>query len=402
MDVRSLEESDVDRVRFYVDGTQRTALVGQARLRGLPPVPILAAHIVAGAGEPRDGRLVPALINGRPLIKELLVLLFPHEAVEDAYGRPLPLPDESELPRLDASGDFFNKQPGRLRVDDIPLFFCDTSLTFHPRARRRLTEHDLPALGKIRQAAANAVAGIRRALEVGVIWELRKHYPEALILHDGPLARMMMRMYARLASDELEAASGPNPDPKVCYQLLARVVGLVKKVTIVPEKGLEEAFGPFRAPVFRLLRPMRGASARAGRPEELEDEREDLRRPFSGILSAFFVLRSELLSSIPLVVSPSGGLVRLDVPVAALLEGYDEGWMELGPDISPGGRHHEALKRILAGIFAERYPLPGTRDVHRLLTELAGTDIIERFLRARLLPKEAIILHMRRFLSGSR
>ena len=56
----------------------------------------------------------------------------------------------------------------------------------------------------------------------------------------------------------------------------------------------------------------------------------------------------------------------------------------------------------MAGVFVERYPLPGTRDVHRLLTELAGTDMIERLLRARLLPKEAIILHMRRFLLRSR
>jgi len=390
--MKELREENIDRIRFYVDGTQRTAPVGQARLRGLPPIPIFATHIIAGAGEPRNGEIMPTLI------KEMLVLLFPHDAVKEAYGRPLPLPDESEIPRLDASGDFFNKQPGRVRINHVPVFFCDTTYTFHQiagqeRPRKRLTKYDLPAVGRVRQAALNAVAGIRRALEVGVIWELRKRYPKALILNDGPLARMMMRMYARLASEELEGASGPRPDPKICFQLLRRVIGLVKRVTIVPERGLEEAYAPFKVPIFRLRRPMRG--------EEQESEREDGRRPFDGILSAYLILRPELLDSIPLVISPSGGLIRLDIPIATLLDDYNEQWMDMSLDIRPGGRHHEFLKRILAGVFAERFPLPGTKNVHRMLTELAGTDMIERLLRARLLPKEAIIMYIRNLLHSS-
>jgi len=376
-----------------VDGTQRTTVIGQARLSGLPPIPIFAAHIIAGAGEPRDEQMVPVCI------KEMLVLLFPHEAVREEYGRPLSLPDEDELPRLDNSGDFLNKRPGRLKLGPIPLFFCDITYTFQSKKRRRLRKYDLAAIGRVRQAALNAVAGIRRALEVGVIWELRKRYPDALILNDGPLARMMMRMYARLAYRELEPASSEDhPEHRrACYELLRRVIGLVKRVTIVPEKGLEQAYRSFNVPVFRLQQPIRDRETIE--PGEVS-EREDGRRPFAGILSAFFVLRPELLSSIPLVISPSGGLVRLDVPLAALLDDYDDRWMEMRPDIAPGGRHHDALKRILAGIFVERIPLPGTRDVRRVLTELAGTDLIERLLRARLLPKEAIMMYMRDLLGG--
>ena len=321
-------------------------------------------------------------------MKELLVLLFPHDAVMEKTGMNIPLP--GDLAVLDNSGDFCGKlsRPdlATIRIDDIPLFFCDTTWTFRRDKARRLSYGMLAAVGKTRAAAMSAVDGIRRALEVGVIWELRKRHRDDLILNDGPLARMMFSMYARLAFRELEGVS--EGDPEDCFELLRKVVGLVKDVTIVPVEHLDKA-DVRHIPVFRLKRPIKGE----GEPEE----RERIRAPFEGVLSCFCLLRPELVGLVPRVASKTGGLVRIDVPIAAILDRYDEGWMswDFGVDLSRGSDMRERLERILAGIVIERLPFPGTGDPHRILVELAATEITERLLKSALLPKEVVRAQMR-------
>ena len=394
LDTSKLTEEDVDRILFYVDGTQKSAVVGWSEATGFP-VPIIASHIVAGAGRPVDQGVE------LEIMRELLVILFPHTAVCEAIGRNIPLPDERILPRLDHRGRFYEKaskpRPSWRNAYGIPMFFCDTSYTFRigrrPKRPDRVKEHMLAAYGRVRSAAMNAVAGIRRALELGVVWELRQRFPEHLILNDGPLAREMTRIYGKLSVRELRDL---DRNPEKCFMLFRRVVGLVKNVSIVPESGLEETFGgkpsTFRIPVFRLRRPIAGE----GEPED----REERRAPFGGVVSCFCLLRPELTEAIPLVVSPTGGLVRVDVPIAALISEYDENWMtpdfELGLDERPEVR--ESLRRILAGVLVERYPYPGTKDLHRMLVELAGTELTERLLRSRLLQKEVIRMALRDFL----
>ena len=362
------------------------------------PVPVMIAHIVVGAGEPCEEGLKPSII------RDVLVILFPHTAVCEAYGRNIPLPDARTLPRLDYRGGFYEKlmeQPReQLKIAGIPVFFCDTSFTFlfderAGRPRRRIGRHALAAIGRVISAALNAVAGIRRALEIGVVWEIRRRWPDALVLHDGPLVREMFLIYTGLAVEELARLERM---PEKCFSFLKKVVGLVKRVFIVPESGLEAVFsglseGFFKIPIFRMLRPISG---------EESPEREARRAPFQGVLSCFCILRPKLATSIPLVISPSGGLVRIDVPIASILEEYHEDWMmpdfDVRSRLTSDGPAREALKRILSGILAERLPYPGTIDLHRMLVELAGTELIERVLRSRLLPKEVMRMLSREFL----
>lgn len=385
-DVRRAKEDGIDRIRFFVDGTQRSAIVGEVEIPGGFPIPIIASHIVAGAGEPCGDEVRLAIR------RELLAILFPHDAVMEIMDTNVPLPD---LPILDNEGGFCDKllQEKLLstKVCDVPVFFCDTTWTFSRQKRRRLSPAMLAAVGKVRSAAMSAVDGIRRALEVGVIWELRRKYPEDLVLNDGPLARMMFTMYSRLAFKELESVS--RGDPEACFNLLSRVVGLVKNVTIVPCEGLNHVSGA-SVPVFRLKRPISG--------EEEREEREHIRSPFNGILSCFCLLRPELTGVVPRVASRSGGLVRIDVPLAAIMENYDEGWMDVRfrIDLRKGSREYDRLRRILLGIMAEKIPYPGTSDPHRLLVELAATEITENMLKSTLLPKEVIRARLSELIFG--
>ena len=93
-----------------------------------------------------------------------------------------------------------------------------------------------------------------------------------------------------------------------------------------------------------------------------------------------------------MVGSVTGGLVRVDIPIPAIVD-YNPEWNtpNFQIDINAGSIHHR-LEAILQGIIAERLPLPTISRPHRLLTELYPINEAERLLKSRLRSHEELRL----------
>ena len=371
-DLSSLQADEF--IRFFVDGVQRTAIVQELNLLS-PPIPVVASHIIAGAFERENNEVRPAII------RELLVLLFPRSALMQKFGDNVPKQMYNvPIPTLDSTGDFYVKASQSQLGVETNIFFVDSSITFEKTPKPSIEPSELIAIGKLRGIALNRISAIRRALEVGIVMELRKKYPKDFICIDGPLARMMFLIYARLADSHFEYLSDLS-DSQKSFEFLQKVLGVVKEVEFIPRTGLEHAFNTdaINIPIFQIIDP-----------EKMEQ--------FRHLICCFIWIRPELRKFIPISGTMASGLIRVDVPIPAICD-YVPSWLnpnEFRPDLNNSSSSCKKLEGILKAILRERLPLPSTHSHHRLFVELFPIAEGERILKSRLMSHEELRLIVER------
>ncbi|MEM2455647.1 MAG: hypothetical protein QXN21_06880, partial [Candidatus Bathyarchaeia archaeon] len=349
---------DAEYPLFFVDGAERIAITHYIRVPGYPRIPIVGAHIVVGAGELRNEKIF------FKACREIFVVIFPYQAIINvliASGASIPTGEPGQfMDKLDWSGDFYVKASQQKMPYPIPTFFCDSTLDFQGNVSLR--ESDLIASGNVIRVAKNRVDGIRRALEVGLVMELRKEAErhEKYIIVDGPLANKPFLMYGHLADKQLRQDFST---PQTEFTLLRRLIGVVKIVEVVPQEGLASVFQHnFRVSVHKF-------------------KDSDIGWHF---LACFTILRPELTSLIRGAPQIAGGLVRIDVPLPAVMDSYDPNW----PDIGFTTINKDKLERLLRGILKLRTPPPHDVSSYRFLTELYPIHEVENYLHSRLFSKE--------------
>jgi len=348
---------------FFIDGVQRTVVCGIVSIDNLE-VPIHIAHLVAGAMRRTNRRLKPYRIL------EALVLMLPLGALRARdlrwSGRT---PPGRELSH-------------RGRIYDLvraggPLY-TDTSVSlveFQAGTPRRLLEAgDLVRTGAIRDKALNRSRALLRVLELSLLWRVRTEHPEAWVLLDGPVAPLLK--YDRLVDPQLDGLKD-IADPSSAFDFYRRVVGAVKNVEIIPQQGLEVALssGDFLVvPTYQFS-------------EIIKDEDGVARQ----MISAFMWLRRELASEISALWSSVSGLIRLDIPIAALVDeglrstwvnALEEGVLNLN---NPDSTEAAQLNSILITAAVERWPVPQVAP-QRMLTEFYPIAETERWLSSTLRP----------------
>jgi len=346
---------------FFIDGVERIAITHYISIPGYPRIPVVGAHIIVGAGEFGNERII------LHTLKETFVILLPYQAIVNALKTisgsiPHTVPQQF-MSVFDQSGNFYIKVSQQSLKYPIPTFFCDSTLDF--QGRPSVEKSELIASGKVIRTAKNRVDGIRRALELGLALDLRKKNVDKLVAVDGPLADKPFLMYDKLASDEIHKDLS-NSSKK--FKLLEKLIGLVKTVEIVPQKGLESVFQRnFCVSVHKFKDP-------------------DIGWHF---LACFTVLRPELTSLVRGAPQAAGGLVRIDVPLPAVMDSFDPGW----PDVNFVRINKDRLEQLLKGIIRLRVPPPHDTSSYRFLTELYPIYEVENYLRSRLMSKDQIRLY---------
>ncbi|MEM2321561.1 MAG: hypothetical protein QXS79_06775 [Candidatus Bathyarchaeia archaeon] len=343
--------------RFFVDGVERIAVTHYVNIPGYPRIPVVGAHIIVGAGEFRDGNII------FHACREAFIIIFPYQTITSVLkvtGAPVPhIVPQSFMSILDSTGGFYDKVRQRSLGHPMPTFFCDSTLDFQGKVS--ISESDLIASGKVVNVARNRVDGIRRALELGLAVEIRNRTDEYVAV-DGPLADKPFLMYGRLASDSIKRDLG---DLRRKFDLLKRLIGLVKSVEIVPQKGLASVFQRnFRVTIHKF-------------------KDSDIGWHF---LACFTILRPELTSLLRGAPQATGGLVRVDVPLPAVMDSYDPSWH----DVNYMTINRRELERLLRGVLRLRVPIPHDASSYRFLTEVYPIHEVENYLHARLMSKDMI------------
>ena len=359
IDLKHIEENCIN-FDFFIDGVERTHVISQITIPNNPPIPVVASHVVSGAlGIQKDLRDYI----------ECCLLIFPHQAVMEflnLHGISIP------LPQLDYSGDFFTKCRQYSLVYSKPTFFIDSSWKLEKRGERSINKEDLPALGKIRRIALARVDVVRRSLELGEVSHIRSINPNSWILYDGPLVRPMFLAYGRLAKNNLEYLTTTE---RRTFNFLKRIIGVVKEVRRIPTERIYEAFDYdasrkiIKVPLYRIYD-----------------------NDHAHLVHAFMMLRPELFEIEPVAISPTAGLIRVDIPIPAILEEYDPEWFQFSPNIDNKIRRNiDKVEAIIKGILKLRYPLPETSSIHRILTELYHIHVVESYLKNVLLPSNDLL-----------
>ncbi len=349
--------------RFFVDGVQRTVPVAEVTVNNVR-VPIHLSHLIVGAME-RVGRALKPFIA-----REALVLIFPYQALQaadPAWSARRPSGRE-----LSSSGGIYEA------VKSGDLLYSDTSITLRLGSDGRLgvllQAGDLIRTGEVRQKALNRAKELLRIMEVGVLWELRRQYPNDWILLDGPVAPPLK--YGRLVEPTLQGLE-EIARPDIAFDFLRRVIGAVKRVQIVPEGGLEVALSPgplLVLPIYRF--------------GEVIEEDDAVAKE---ILSAFLWLRRELAGEISALWSTVSGLARFDVPIPAVFDDTSmrNTWNTLGEETlmtrlaDSSSTERQRLEELLRAIVIERWPVP-TSTATRMLTELFPIAETELWLTSQL------------------
>jgi ethanolamine utilization microcompartment shell protein EutS len=346
--------------RYFVDGTLRSSTIGFCDL-GTIKIPIIAANIAVGAGEIRNGVVTPC----HNFILYATILLLPETAISNYYIPNFRLPIGSDL-RLDHKGDFINKV--QIGVPSNPLgnfLLCDTTYDFAHRLK--IDDHNLTAPGYVQSRALNALSGILRTFEVGLVGKMRVQKDE-FIVFDGPLVRRMFLNYGRLADKNLQGIEHLT-DPIRTFDFLRRVIGVVKRVVVIPEdRRFQEVFRNddyFYIPVFRNLQvdPQEG--------------------PEPHLLSCFVYLRPEIARVFP--SRPDEGLIRIDIPLPAILDKYEPDW-HIKSNLTLSSQEKSRLEGILKTLLSLRKPLPHTTERYKMFSELYPINQIEAYLKSRLIP----------------
>lgn len=356
--IEDISSRDLDlakgKIRFFVDGVQRSVAVFEIPCQNSSPVNLIAAHVAVGATEPVGRKLRPAIV------RQAIVIFLPIQAMIDMYRNqgaspPSELTQLLNLPKLDNSGDFYTKVSNPISKD-IPYFVCDTSYTFQGRQHREGFD-GIKAAGVVRRWARDMLREILRSLELGLVWELRQKYPDELILVDGPLAYMMFLMYGRLATNSL---SWLYTDPRRTYDFLKYILGVVKVVEDIPQNlSVQPDPNQITVSIHKFTAQEKGYH----------------------MVSGYVYLRPELASSYPITASATSGLVRIDIPLPSIMDQYDPNW--LSPDYTQFNR--SKLREILIEVLALRTPIPSLKQSHRAFTELLPIYETENYLKSLLL-----------------
>lgn len=387
IDMSSL--TDLPKGLIFIDGVVRHRVIGTFGNEAVR-IPVVFAHMIAGAMKLESK-------EPRPLIKkELKVALFPFKASREFTGISFLPPYISTLEEeLDRGSVRFETL---LAESDISTIFSDTSVTlgesFNQQRRDLITGNDLIASGKVYVVALNRIKEILRALELALtIYISKTTKDDDLIIVDGPIAPLLK--YVGLVNPSLRKILRLKDTQSAleAYNLLNKVVGAVKKVVKVPstltkdisEKGV---LNPAFIYMWRRL-------------IEDQDVSKDDNYISTYVLSAIFRLRPELVfrENYP-AFSPLSGLVRVDVPLPAIMErdewlswitqNYewvgDQGLDRVRQLIVNNVKSRTRLKEILNIIYTLRYPLPSASG-YRNLVELYPIKDVEDWLKAYLLTK---------------
>ncbi len=355
----------------FLDGVQRTVLVGLLRARNGANVPLYLARVAAGVliRERTEPRIGP--------VRAWNILVAPFRAVGEEPERLVEALWQQGWPAWTGREAFgIGREPRILREllgPELPWILADTSvmgLSEEP-SRNLISTADLWRERQIRARAQGRIAHLRQVLELllllavrfpelGLLEKEETIAPEAPILVDGPLLLstrrrrwlpiFLDRMGKRIGEEELE------------QQLLKDSVGLVKSHRLSPPdpaavlglpEGYRSAFLAFEQEVDVHGRNLR---------EDMEAE-EDHQYPRWHV-TAYIRLRRRPNSDL-------AGLVRIDM-------------LRPEPERGPGPlspTEEEELSWRAASVYRERRPwLPGDRDQPFPIT------LLEKMLHAQLPP----------------
>jgi len=342
------------RWKYFVDGVKRSILF-EVTIDSIR-VPFVLSHIIVGATRLRGSKLHPYKFY------EAKVLIAPFSALRmyaSANNIDFDLP---QLPFLDYRGQILDK------VQSNHEFLSDTTLSLEDPPRRKVELVDLHAPGKLRGFASSRSLAIMRILELGVIWDIIKDGVEGFVLLDGPL--LLILKYSRLVTDELMGLQDVT-NRTLAYDVLSKVVSAVKTIEVIPGGAIETVTtsppNVLRIPIYKT-----------------SDFVND--RMASYFLSAFIWLRRELSQQLSTIISPTSGIIRLDIPFPAIVD-MNEKWFERDYKLDIlSTLKYKKLTQIICEAIRNRWPVPPLVDYHRLLVEYYHIRETEYWLRSKLTP----------------
>ncbi|MEM1674635.1 MAG: hypothetical protein QW800_07745 [Candidatus Bathyarchaeia archaeon] len=83
--------------RFFIDGVEQVAITHYINIPGYPRIPVVGAHIIVGAGELRDEKII------FHACREAFITIFPYQTITSALkaaGAPVPTIIWAELLEL--------------------------------------------------------------------------------------------------------------------------------------------------------------------------------------------------------------------------------------------------------------------------------------------------------------
>ncbi|BBL48359.1 hypothetical protein [Metallosphaera sedula] len=372
---------------IFVDGVMRYRVVGTIDVQNIQ-VPLVLAHTIAGAMKLENKELYPLKK------KELLVVIFPFDVTSKLIG-------QSILP----SG-VLTIESGRVKFgnfltnSDREIIFSDTTITLGEykdqsgqlTGRPLINGYDLIASSKIISTAKNRIKEILRTLELTLIIDIARNITDSdLIIVDGPIAPLFK--YAGLVDPSLRGIVRGLNDRKNAtdaYYILKGIIGAVKKVIKIPSSLTTSFIGLNNSAYIYLWTKL------------IEDQIEGREENYisTHILSSFFRLRAELISENYPVFSPTSGLIRIDVPLPAIMdkdewlnwipanheEVNDQGKVKIKQLLQNNVNSRSTLTELSKIVYSLRYPLPSSSP-YRNLVELYPIKEVEDWLKSCLLSK---------------
>jgi len=344
---------------YFLDGIQRTVIVKQIPFTEFS-VPIHFTHIAAGiiARDPKSGKL-------KPFEKvSALVVIGPFRAIQGKTGKSLNFPPDLTL---DSRGNIYTK----IKNQSVDTFFIsDTSLKLR-NEQQNITQSSLGQIGLLRRKALDRVKVLRAILELGLTYEfLSKNENDSLVI-DGPLVNL--ETYKRLISREYLQTFN---SPKKKFNHLKRVIGSVKTVIRIPNKGTPYLLSSSNSYSYVYA-------------WKLGDVTSDFARQLGEqVISAIFQLRPALIPIMTRISSGYSALVRFDIPVPLIIPDksqFNDSTIlnKKAEEIVADPMCDKQLRNVIESLLSERWIYP-QKNSHRSLVELYPIEIVEKWLSANL------------------
>jgi len=376
---------EIDRV-YFIDGTLRTVYTGRYILCNGVHVPIHVSQVVVGATLRENGEIRPFRYISR------FIIMVPSNALAGANCYSIYLSDDITL---DYKGDFYRK------IMNSDILFTDTSLRLHANMPvPNIEPTDLIGTGKLRNMARNRAKVIMRIMELLLAYEISRQDRDSLIVMDGPIGILLP--YSRLTGiinlnlDEYPTDKYTPRAQRELYNLLSRVIGIVKNVVRIP-------------PDLRISRGIQfysfpSVSGLVKSEDEENIDEDDLR---SYIIAGYMRLRPNILREIPVIWSLASALIRIDIPLPMIIEpSLSDNWLSffkqqvdqtnlpltriISDYIRSSAYSQQRLSQVASYIASEAYPIPSTSP-HRMLVELYPIAETEFWIKSKLLPPEEIV-----------
>jgi len=369
---------------YFIDGTLRTVHICNIRCQDIE-VPVFLSQIVVGAVLRENRRLKPFRILNK------FVILAPSRALSEinCYGIYLP----SDI-TLDHTGNFYEK----ILKNDV--LFSDISLKLQSSSglpSLSIEPEELVGTGKLRSRARDRARVIMRIMELLLAYGISRQDKEAFIIMDGPIGLLLP--YSRLTGVidlhvEFPSNKYTQQAQRNLYEFLNKVIGIVKNVMYIPTDLIQqEGISFYSFPQVSGLAD----------PEKEDIDIDDLR---SYIIAGYMRLRPKLLREIPSIWSSASALIRIDIPLPAILDpSLSDNWLSffkqqadqtnlpLTQIISNyiNSTHYsiQRLTEIVSYIAGEAYPIPSASP-HRMLVELYPIAETEHWLKSKLLAPEEL------------